>query len=84
MQMEATRKRALRYLSKTDEQAAYSRSGGHLDRYIDILCNESTGGRCPHCHASAVRVELRQLRSADEGMTALAECGACARRWTVH
>lgn len=82
--MDTARQRALRYLSKSEEQAAYNRADGHLDRYIDIICNESTGGRCPHCQANAVTVELRQLRSADEGMTALATCGACGKRWTVH
>lgn len=78
----------MRYLSRDREGECYAACSGSLDAYIQGVLDAcappggtGVGGLCPHCSARAVRIDLRQLRSGDEGMTALAHCSACDRRW---
>lgn len=39
--------------------------------------------KCSKCKSRQVKTELRQLRSADEGMTVFATCMNCNKKWTM-
>lgn len=49
-----------------------------IDAYIEAACSQPAQGMvCLRCKKPQVIIELRQTRSADEGMTAYAKCRAC-------
>lgn len=40
-----------------------------------------SGTRCRRCKGTAVACEMKQTRSADEGMTAFYSCADCGAKW---
>lgn len=51
---------------------------------VKSLNNGAEVLRCSHCKSgSYVAIELKQTRSADEGMSVFARCEKCKRRWRM-
>lgn len=51
---------------------------------VKSLNNGAEVLRCSHCKTgSYVAIELKQTRSADEGMSVFARCEKCKRRWRM-
>lgn len=53
------------------------------ERGIDGLRSAAGLLRCSRCDSDDVHVELKQTRSADEGMTVFARCNKCQKRWRM-
>ena len=86
--MDQTRQRARRYLRADDEHGCFDACGGCVDLYIDLVMRatgslEQAGAKCRFCGKNTAVVQLLQTRAADEGMTAIATCNACKKRYTV-
>lgn len=60
------------------ERELYNQYPDDLDAYINAACSEPEAGMmCNRCKKKTVFIELKQTRSADEGMTAYATCSEC-------
>ncbi len=86
--MKRARQVATRHLCAEDEQKCANACRGDLDVYIDEVMqlmgsNEQRGSKCRYCGKHTAVVKMLQTRSADEGMSALASCTSCKRRYTV-
>ena len=64
------------------EAEVFKQHAHDLDSYIEAACSEPTKGLlCKKCKKHSVIIELKQTRSADEGMTAYAKCLACYHQY---
>ena len=53
------------------------------ERGIDNLRSAEGLLHCSRCGSDDVHVELKQTRSADEGMTVFAKCNKCGKSWRM-
>lgn len=53
------------------------------ERGIDNLRSAEGLLHCTRCGSDDVHVELKQTRSADEGMTVFAKCNQCSKSWRM-
>ena len=71
----------------TNEQQLFNEHGNDVDCYVyEVLKSvfvkdENTGAKCAKCDKFAVVIQLKQTRSADEGMTAIGHCTNCGHKW---
>lgn len=68
--------------TQQEEKKAVSKLTHHnLPTVDDILGNKVVGIPCRKCHNNGVTYRLVQLRSGDEGMTAIFTCPKCGHNW---
>lgn len=76
--MEYARDVFRKYAGADVEAVLFEQYHHDMDEYINAACCGHAEGRlCKRCGKRQVAVELRQTRSADEGMTAYLKCRAC-------
>ena len=76
------------HLGASIEAGLHARYGADLDEYIHRVVtyvpDSGLAIACPSCHVKAVTVVMKQTRSADEGMSAIATCAACHYKYTLN
>ena len=80
------RKLASDVLGVTRERKLFEKYGDDVYEYVHhvtaaIWGDAGSGGKCKKCGEKNVRVEMKQTRSADEGMTAICTCLTCGAAW---
>ena len=79
--MELARDVFRKYAGHETERTLYEQYPDDVDEYINAACSDREDGRlCSRCSKKSVVIELRQTRSADEGMTAYLVCQSCKYR----
>lgn len=60
----------------------------YVHRVVEHMFPTSTGPargiKCRRCKSTTATIELKQTRSADEGMTSFGVCNTCGNRWKIH
>ena len=85
--MEIDRKRVVGVLGRKREQLIYDKHGNDTDAYVFAALSQAlpedhaNGARCAKCNTNNVMIEVKQTRSADEGMTSFGLCSNCGHRW---
>lgn len=89
--MEKMRKHVTRRLGCEQEKKIFDDFGDNNDEYVNrfllTMFNDlEQAGVCKFCKKKTVFIQLKQDRSADEGMTAHAICNnkSCRRKWIVY
>ena len=86
--MDRARRVATEHLGAFTESKIHSRYGADLDEYIHRVATHTPDDglaiECPMCRVRAVTVVMKQTRSADEGMSAIATCAECHYKYTLN
>ena len=82
------RQAAIDVLGAARERKLFQEHGHDVYAYVHhvtatIWGDGGSGSECKRCGAKTVAVEMKQTRSADEGMTAIFTCSTCGANWRV-
>ena len=82
------RKLASDVLGVTRERQIFEKYGDDVYAYVHhvtvaVYGAAESGGTCKQCGQKGVQIEMKQTRSADEGMTAICTCTICGASWKV-